>query len=434
MIAFDSEQNTSPPRAQPPELRARGVLVVDDSALQRASAVQCLRNLGLDTIYEAGDGYAALKVLAETSPSPAVMLLDLELPGLDGIEVLQHLHGAGECPDIILLSSSDQVLINAVATMAEAMGIRLLGAHRKPINAERLYETLQGFSPKVAPATQLAHEHPAPTRQQLHQALLQGEIIPYYQPKISLQQPRLMGWEALARWLEPAHGCHYSPAEFIPLAEQEGMINQLTLSLLEQVLRDMRRWERAGISSHVAINLSATGLVQVDLASEIIQRVNQAGINPRQLSFEITESALVLDLPQALATISRLRLKGFGFSIDDYGTGFSSLQQLSRFPFTELKIDRSFVQGATRQPHVREILQSAVDMGRRMGITSVGEGVETLEQLHLLRSLGCRQAQGFLLARPMPAGQVAPWLEQELAQVLALCKPQVMEASPLPEK
>ena len=428
MVAFGSEQELSPLRVQLPELHSRGLLVVDDSALQRASAVQCLRNLGLDTIYEAGDGYAALKVLAETSPTPAVMLLDLELPGLDGIEVLQHLQGASECPGIILLSSSDQVLINAVATMAEAMGIRLLGAHRKPITAERLYQTLQSFNTNAAPAAPIASERPAPTRQQLHQALLQGEIIPHYQPKISLQQPRLIGWEALARWNS------YSPAEFIPLAEQEGLISQLTLSLLEQVLRDIRRWERAGISSHVAINLSATSLVQAELAGDIIQRVNQAGINPRQLSFEITESALVLDLPLALATISRLRLKGFGFSIDDYGTGFSSLQQLSRFPFTELKIDRSFVQGATRQPHVREILQSAVDMGRRMGITSVAEGVETLEQLHLLRTLGCRQAQGFLLAKPMPAEQVGPWLEQELARVLALFKPQVMEASPLPEK
>jgi EAL domain-containing protein (putative c-di-GMP-specific phosphodiesterase class I) len=260
----------------------------------------------------------------------------------------------------------------------------------------------------------------------LRHAISRGEIIPAYQPKLNLQpgtrhqQPQLAGWEALARWTD-AQGISYAPCQFIPLAEQEHLIVSLTLSLLDQVLADLHSWQQQGFTTSVAINLSAASLNEPDLASNIIQRVVAAGIAPRQLSFEITESALVMDLPAALATISRLRLKGFGFSIDDYGTGFSSMQQLSRFPFTELKIDRSFVQGAPRQQHIRQILQSAVDMGRRMGINSVAEGVETLEELELLKALGCRQAQGYLIARPMPAARVIPWVQQELHTKLQLC-------------
>lgn len=427
LIAADLPKNLQ----LPSEVLVQGVLVVDDSDTQRASATHCLRDMGIDKVYEAGDGRDALTILYSLPQQPAVMLLDLELPGMDGIEVLQNLQGVDDRPEILLLSSSDAVLISAVATMAEAMGISLLGAYRKPITPGMLAQILSRYgkgnhghklAQPVVPVCEQAEFDPA----DLRRAIIQGEIIPHYQPKLGLQPgashqpPQLAGWEALARWTDPK-GISYSPSQFIPVAEQEQLIGTLTLNLLDQVLADLCSWQAQGFSTSIAINLSAASLNDPELAGEIIQRVSAAGIAPRQLSFEITESALVMDLPAALATISRLRLKGFGFSIDDYGTGFSSMQQLSRFPFTELKIDRSFVQGAPRQQHVLQILQSAVDIGRRMGITSVAEGVETLEELELLKTLGCRQAQGYLIARPMPAAKVLPWVQQELHTKLQLC-------------
>lgn len=427
----------------PPEVVERGVLVVDDSDLQRASATHCLRDMGLSSIYEAGDGQDALTILYSVPQQPAVMLLDLELPGMDGIEVLQHLQGVSERPEIVLLSGSDAVLISAVATMAEAMGISLLGAYRKPITPGLLARTLSRYGKsrrsKEGSRVQAYSPFPDPEPENLRRAITQGEIIPHYQPKLNLQPagssqlPQLAGWEALARWTN-TEGTSYTPGQFIPLAEQEELIGPLTLKLLDQVLVDLTSWQQQGVTTSVAINLSAVSLTDPALAGEIIQRVTAAGIAPRQLSFEITETALVMDLPSALATISRLRLKGFGFSIDDYGTGFSSMQQLSRFPFTELKIDRSFVQDAPKQQHVRQILQSAVEMGRRMGITSVAEGVETPEELELLKTMGCRQIQGYLIALPMPAAGVIPWIQQELQTKLQLChqphQPQVSQSNP----
>jgi len=302
-------------------------------------------------------------------------------------------------------------LISAVATMAEALGITLLGAFRKPLNPADLADALSSYA--VATAAPESHtKNPLNINiVQLKQALERASIQVFYQPKIDLSSMKVAGVEALARW-KNSQGDWIPPSLFIPLAEEHGLIGALTLSLLEQILQDMNGWWEQGNYIPVAMNLSAKSLAEFNLANEIIQRVIRQGIPAHFITFEITESALVVDLPSALATISRLRLKGFGISIDDYGTGFSSMQQLSRFPFSELKIDRSFVHGAPERQYLRNILKSAIDTGIRLGITTVAEGVESEAELHLLKSLGCNQAQGFLLARPLPGRELLGWIER----------------------
>lgn len=404
-----------------PSIVEQGVLIVDDSRLQRKSAEQCLIAFGVDRIYEAANGQEALTMLKTVRTPPAVMLLDLEMPLLDGIEVLQHLATEDNKPAIILVSSSEEVLISAVAAMAEALHLPILGAFRKPVYPAKLASALANFEQivkvnarTVSPTVNLCVER-------LRSAINNNLIVPFYQPKIDLQSPTLAGLEALARWNDE-NGNAISPEQFISLAEKNNLICALTMSILDQVLDDMVRWNAQGLFVPVAINLSALSLADTSFANAIIQRVIDKEVPSRQITFEVTESALVINLPAALATISRLRLKGFGCSIDDYGTGFSSMQQLSRFPFSELKIDRSFVSSAPTRQHVRNILGSAIDMGRRLGIVTVAEGVESADELHLLKALGCKQAQGFLLARPMPGGDVIRWVEQELDIALRLCQ------------
>ena len=414
--------NASPDADLHPAIFSQGVLVVDDSGTQRANIRACLQQFGIQRVHEAADGSSALHCFRHSSTPPAVVVLDLELPGMDGIEVLQRLGEERHRPAIIVASAADEVLISAVATMVEALGVPLLGAFRKPVPAAALRAALASFGRLdngplhgAAPITEI-------DPLELRQAIQAGQIQPFYQPKISLQQGTLAGLEALARWTD-SQGRSIPPSRFIALAEQHGLIGELTLALLRQVLRDMGSWQQRGVQPPVAINLSATSLVDRNLAGDIIQQVQAMAVSSRQVTFEITESALVADLASALATISRLRLKGFGFSIDDYGTGFSSMQQLSRFPFTELKIDRTFVHGAPQREQLRTILQSAIDMGRRLGITTVAEGVETEAELHLLKAMGCRQAQGYLIARPMPAQQVADWIPQHANAIAQLCQP-----------
>jgi EAL domain-containing protein (putative c-di-GMP-specific phosphodiesterase class I)/ActR/RegA family two-component response regulator len=408
-----------PARNFPEHVYDQGVLIVDDSFTQRRGLERQLRSLGVERLAHAGDGQDALILLDQLPRLPAVIFLDLELPRLDGIEVLQHLSRRSECPEVVLVSSSDEVLISAVAAMAEAMGIRLLGAHRKPLAMSDLAQMLARAGRPCAKAK--PDPLNCPTTRRLAQAIELGEIQPFYQPKLALHGARLVGFEVLARWIN-ADGQIHSPADFIPLAEETGLIQALTLSLMEQALGHLCHWRERGFHTHLAINLSAHCLSRTGCADEIMARVAEAGVSPDQISFEITETALVMDMPAALATISRLRLRGFGFSIDDYGTGFSSLQQLARFPFTELKIDRCFVQGATSQRHVREILRSAIDLGRQMGIASVAEGVETQDQLDLLRELGCCQVQGYLFSPPRAAPAVLDWVNGQLADALLLCQ------------
>lgn len=405
-----------------PQILQHGVMIVDDSSMHRYSAFLCLNAFGIERLYEVANGRAALDQLAQMDEVPAVMLLDLEMPVMDGIEVLQQLALLAKKPAVVLASSSDEVLISAVATMAEALGVTLLGAFRKPVSPVDLADALTKYSICADESeTPSAKKLVSADVVQLHHAIETDRIQVHYQPKVGLEGLQLAGVEALARW-EIAQGEWVPPNVFIPLAEENDLIGTLTLSVLEQVLKDMNRWWEQGRYIPVAINLSAKCLAEFNLANEIIQRVIRQGIPAHFITFEITESALVEDLPAALATISRLRLKGFGISIDDYGTGFSSMQQLSRFPFSELKIDRSFIHGAPERQYMRNILKSAIELGDRLGIITVAEGVETEAELHLLRSLGCRQAQGFLLARPMSGRDLMGWVGQDLQRKLTICQ------------
>jgi EAL domain-containing protein (putative c-di-GMP-specific phosphodiesterase class I)/CheY-like chemotaxis protein len=420
MISLNTSINETPLLNLHSDIQQQGVMVVDDSSMHRYSAHLCLHTFGINQVYEAANGKLAIEQLAQLTQMPAVILLDLEMPVMDGIEVLQQLAQLPRKPSVVLASSSDEVLISAVATMAEALGISLLGAFRKPVNPVDLADALNHYN---TGSSSLAHfSTPIATdAEQLKIALDRATIQVYYQPKIDLESMKIAGVEALARW-KNQQGDWIPPSVFIPLAEEHGLIGDLTLSVLEQVLQDMNGWWEQGQYVPVAINLSAKSLAEFNLANEIIQRVIRQGIPAHFLTFEITERALVMDLPSALATISRLRLKGFGISIDDYGTGFSSMQQLSRFPFSELKIDRSFILGAPARQDIRNILKSAIEMGQRLGITTVAEGVETEAELHLLKSLGCNQAQGFLLARLMSGRELMGWIEQELQSKQTICQ------------
>lgn len=420
MISLNNPANLNASVKLHDSIRQQGVMVVDDSSMHRYSAQLCLRAFGIDLIYDAANGKLALEQLAQLTQIPAVMLLDLEMPVMDGIEVLQQLAQLPHKPAVVLASSSDEVLLSAVATMAEALGMTLLGAFCKPVNPADLADALSRYS---GSACRMDHAYTLVETnvEQLKIALDCASIEVHYQPKIGLETMNVAGVEALARWQTP-QGEWICPSVFIPMAEEHDLIGDLTLSVLDQILQDMNGWWELGQYIPVAINLSAKSLAEFNLANEIIQRVIRQGIPAHFITFEITESALVVDVPSALATISRLRLKGFGISIDDYGTGFSSMQQLARFPFSELKIDRSFIQGAPTRQYICDILKSAIEMGQRLGITTVAEGVETEAELHLLKSLGCNQAQGFLLARPMPGCELMGWIEQDSLRKQTICQ------------
>lgn len=394
----------------------RAVLAVDDNPMQKANLSNWLRTFGLTDILICRDGQHALSFTNELNEPGCLLILDLEMQGMDGIELLQRLYEQEIAPAVIILSSADDVLLSAVATMVEAMNFNLLGALQKPLTPVDIYIALDKFrAPSCDISEQPAESQPKKLIDPLREDLDRGSIQLTFQPRLDIQAGSFAGVEVIARW-------HTDKGEVLS-AEHDGLRERLTLLQLKQTLIYMAKWRIAGHPMPVALQLSAKALGDRLLTNHIMGLVERYNEDPRLITFEISDSALMLDLPHALASISRLRLKGFGFSIDDYGTEFSSMQQLARFPFTELKVSRNLIRGALSDPSLTPLLEAAVNTGRRLGITTIADGVATVEQLRVLRQMGCRQVQGDAIAEPMPANALQDWLQQSLTSALSLCRP-----------
>jgi EAL domain-containing protein (putative c-di-GMP-specific phosphodiesterase class I)/DNA-binding NarL/FixJ family response regulator len=407
-----------------PNATARPVgslLVVDDSAVQRMHAVDLCRELGVALIYEASSGNEALELLQMLVLPPDLLIIDLEMPGMDGIELIQQLAQHHQSISVIVASSREQSLIQSVETLGRNLGLSVLAGLRKPLAAELLSEAFERFSPEsrsanVSPQSEAPSAFSAET---LARAIAAGEIDVHYQPKVDMRTGIVRGVEALARW-QPSGGAFARPDQFIALAEREGLIHDLTLSVMNQALAQTADWNAHGLRLSMAINMSPGLLNLTSLVQEVSTLVAQYALQNEQIVLEITETSLVDCMGAALGVLARLRLKGFGLSIDDYGTGFSSMQQLARIPFTELKIDRSFVHGAHQRSNLRVILQSALDMARQLDLVTVAEGIETMEDWHLLQECGCGIGQGYLIAKPMAASAFPLWLRQHQTRLTEL--------------
>jgi diguanylate cyclase (GGDEF)-like protein len=236
----------------------------------------------------------------------------------------------------------------------------------------------------------------------LRSAIADGEVVLYFQPKAELATGRIVGVEALARWEHPQLGL-IGPSEFVPIAEQTGLITPLTTHVLEQALTQVRIWQEAGEELSVAVNLSARSFLDAQFAVEIPGLLERTGVDARQLELEITESMLMLDPARAKATLDRLSSIGLRLSVDDFGTGYSSLANLKRLPVDGIKIDKSFVIDMPHDPSDAAIVRSTIDLAHNLGLTVVAEGVESHEAWQRLSELGCDLAQGFHISRPLPA-------------------------------
>lgn len=390
---------------QPAMFDTHAVLIVDDSDVQRHHAVDICQQLGVGKTLEACDGQDALSLLDSLSTLPSLLIVDLEMPGMDGIELIEALRQRSQGIPIVLASSREIALIDAIS----GMNPDVIGGLCKPLTRESLSEVLQDGAVlgKARPDRRPVVSLPI-TAAMLSDAIQSGGIVPHFQPKVDTRTGLLRGVEALARWRHPELGM-VPPDQFVLLAENEGLIMALTRSMMEQSFAQCAAWSDRGMRVSVAVNLSPQLLGAPTIVSEICALQQRHGIQPSQVILEVTESTVVDQTGPALASLARLRLKGFGLSIDDYGTGFSSMQQLSRIPFTELKIDRSFVHGAHRRKGLRVILESALDMARGLELSTVAEGVETMEDWRLLQQFGCTAAQGWLIAKPMPGEELLGW-------------------------
>jgi EAL domain-containing protein (putative c-di-GMP-specific phosphodiesterase class I) len=246
----------------------------------------------------------------------------------------------------------------------------------------------------------------------LRRALAQEEFVVYYQPQIDLRSGRIVGVEALLRWFHPDHGM-VPPAEFIPLAEETGLIVPIGEWVLETACRQVRAWHGQGFGSlRLGVNLSARQFQQRDLVGRIGRLLAELDFPAELLQLELTESVVMRDAAESVARLRELTALGVELALDDFGTGYSSLGYLRRFPIRALKIDRTFVHDIATDPTSAALCRAIVALGTSLDLRVVAEGVETVEQLRLLRAFGCHEMQGYLYSRPLPAGELFALLDK----------------------
>ncbi len=380
------------------------VIVVDDDPFQVSIVRRVLGLLGVNQVGEATNGLMTKDLLQ--SPWD-VMLLDLNMPDMDGIELLRVLTEYESPPAVIVFSGEDPRLLETASDLAKNFGLHILGSLPKPISRDRLEEMLHAFSAEL-PAHTVRAEMIILTEEEIRQGIISGCIELHYQPKVDAGSHQMIGLEALLRWRRQ-DGSLLGPGSVIPVAEASDLIHVLTKEIFVIAVNQAAQWHAAGKNWKVSCNFSIEDLASPDIVSFVETVISQSGIPPELIILEVTESKLAQDPTLILEQLTRIRLRGIGLSIDDFGTGFSSMEQLRKFPFTELKIDRAFVSGASSQPAARAIFESSVQLAHRLNMVAVAEGAETEQDLLLCGELKVDLIQGYVVARPMPPDQVLAW-------------------------
>ena len=384
------------------------VLIVDDDTFICRLLGRQLKALGLDDVIACDRARAAVDQLEQGPTEVDLILCDLQMPEMDGIEFIRHLVRLGYRGALVLVSGEDERILQSAERLAQAHRLRVLGTLFKPVSSEQLQKLLE--QTVASAATPLDSEVRSYAAEELERGIAAGQLVNHYQPKVDFHTARVIGVESLVRWQHPQDGLVF-PDRFIELAEDSGQIEALMRAVLRNALRDARQWHDAGLSLQVAVNVSMDNLQVLDFPDFVEEEARIAGVPLFSLVLEVTESHLMKNRQAALDILTRLRLKRIGLSIDDFGTGHSSLAQLRDIPFNELKIDRSFVHGAWRDASLGSILDASLRMARKLGMKTVAEGIEDRADWDHLRAAGCDVAQGWFIARAMPAERLPGWLK-----------------------
>jgi len=380
------------------------VLVLDDEAAVCRWVARVASQCGYD-VATAQELDAFLRLCDAFQPT--LILLDLVLGARDGVEALRSLAASGRRARIVLMSGFDEKVLSTASRLGQALDLDIAGAVTKPLTLGDLRTLLEaqrrGGEPGVSPIAGAATIET--TRNEagaLHGVLDPGALVVHYQPQCAMLDRAVAGAEALVRWRHPDRGL-VPPAVFLPQAERSGFMRALTMVVLRESVAQCRGWAASGHPVPVAVNLSPVLLDDLALPDEIERVALAGGVEPSSITLEVTESAAVARRRVAMDVLTRLRLKGFRLALDDFGVGFSSLRELQHMPFTELKIDRSFVAEFGTDPTARAIVDAVIGLGHRLSMRIVAEGIETQASWALVRGAGCDVGQGFLLSPPLDA-------------------------------
>lgn len=385
------------------------VLLVDDDPLALKLLAHQLAGLGLEDVVTHERARDALVWLGQSGAATELIFADLQMPGMDGVEFLRHLSTMAYAGDVVLISSEDRRILQSANDVATRQHLRVLGALAKPASPDQLRAILARRATYAAPDADEAGR--AITVGEISKALELGELVNYYEPQIEVATGTVTGVEALVRWHHPARGLIY-PGAFIPQVEANDLMEPMTRLVLTEALWQAGQWRSAGLSLRMSVNITMGTLDSLEFPDFVAKEAAKAGVPLSSLVLELTESRMLKGAEMPLDVLTRLRLKQVGLSIDDFGTGHSSLAKLRDIPFSELKIDRGFVRRAATDPSRRAIFDASLAMARRLGLRAVAEGVEDRADWDFVRAAGCDHAQGYFTARAMPPSALRAWISQ----------------------
>jgi len=388
------------------------LLVVDDDLVQRTIIGRIGAKLGYDAVMASSFDIACGLLRTQAFD---IMTLDLSLGERDGVELLRLVADLKlNAMPIVVISGCEERILNTTRRVGQALSLSLTCCLAKPLNPDNLREALQSPAlDRVASAS----EAPAFAidRERILAALSGNEFFAEFQPKVDLRTGRAIGAEALARWRAPEFGV-VSPVVFIPLVERFGLMPELTSRILSSAIADTRKLVRQHPDFVVAVNLSSSLLTDLTLPERIESILRQEGVAAESLIVEVTESIAMSDVDAAMDILVRLRIKGIGTAIDDFGTGFSSLSALAKLPFSELKIDQSFVKGCDTDEDMMKVVEASIGLARAFGMKVVAEGIDSPHTLARIRHAGCDVGQGYLFAPSLRFERAESWFADRNAR------------------
>ena len=375
---------------------SKKLLVIDDEEdiCETIAEIASARGFDVTTI---SDPAAVADQLARVTPD--VIMLDLMMPGTDGVELLRMLVDRVRSVKICLMSGSDTRVLNSARRLGSAHGLDVVAALEKPLEISQLRSTLdvlQGTQNVVG--SDMGH------------AMALGQLIVHYQPVVEIATRGVKGVETLVRWAHPTRGL-LLPEEFLEQVLAEDLMQAMTEHVLASAVEQAAKWHRMGEELTVSVNVMASSLLELSFPDRISELCAKYQLPSERIIVEVTETEAMRDVKRTMDVLLRMRLRNIGVSVDDFGTGHSSLRELQRMPFSEMKIDRSFVQDMVTNKDCAVIVNSIIDLGHNLGLKVLAEGVEDARTWRLLAEKNCDYAQGFYIAKAMSGDDLIRWLD-----------------------
>ena len=397
---------TQPTRVPPIPIRPlfSRALVIDDDPVFQIVVSEGLLTGGVREVEVADDGVQGLEKLANAREDIDLVAVDLQMPNMTGVDVIRELANTGFKGAVIIISSEDSSLLRSVHNLAKLLNVNILGAMHKPVDVDALHALLE---------TEYAAKGKSPrrvvSRNQVMDALTNRKLVPFYQPKVSLIDRSISGFEVLARHIED-ESLAAAPTLYLEAIEKYGLSIEFLIAMIRMAADDVRDWGDVSDPIKLSFNLTPLAVQDSGLPDRLLAAVTEAGLDPTSITFEITENHLLECTAASLQVLSLMRLYGFSLSIDDFGTGATSIEQLRTFPFTELKIDGRFMIDSPDDEFSRLTVQASAKLAGVLGMRVVAEGVETPEAIQFARQSGAHEVQGFHFARAMSGPDAKAWL------------------------